>query len=764
MAKRLENNDNYYTSTDLARACIEKLTDIAPDCDLYVEPSAGGGAFLDQLPGRTIGLDIAPGASGILKADFLTWAPPEGFDTIAVVGNPPFNCPHGTAIGFFNHAASFAEWIAMILPGSFAKWSVQRQLDPNFECVHHEDMHEAEFYRDGEAVRVNACFQIWRRTAAPRVMPKPATTHADFEFVKDIAQADFAIRRVGGHAGRVIEITPERRSGRGLAPASNYYIRGTAIAAKEVEAVFRSIDPTEARSRTVAVPSISKAELIALYDAQRTLTPPKGRGFDSTRQDEVGSHDLNPERFLGALDGARCEHIAGTAKTERSRLGQFMTPTEVAGTMAEMFDDLPRHVSLLDPGAGMGALSAAFVLSALKGDDRPASIKVTAYEVDPALLPYLERTLASCAAHCAAAGVAFSSEVVNADYILSAPQDRDRQDRRYDCVIANPPYAKLLASADARAALDELGLHATNWYSAFIAVALTQLVDGGTLVAITPRSYCNGATFERFRRHLNEVSAIRALHLYESRSAVFAGDDIVQEVLTIKTVKSGHKSTVRLSSHCGGTRDVPFSDIIDPGDLSQRIHLPISDDGGVAKVRALPCTLADLGVQVSTGRVMPSRLPEAAFEAGEGSVIPLVRAENLRHGAEHYPTGSVGKIEVIADLPELARLRLPAGTYVLVKRISSKDEPRRIQAFVHEAGPVFFENHLNVVHVNGEGVSPDLARGLAMFLNSDEVDRYFRTFSGSTQVNARDLRSLRYPDGPTLEALGRGGVQIDGIW
>jgi len=66
-----------------------------------------------------------------------------------------------------------------------------------------------------------------------------------------------------------------------------------------------------------------------------------------------------------------------------------------------------------------------------------------------------------------------------------------------------------------------------------------------------------------------------------------------------------------------------------------------------------------------------------------------------------------------------------------------------------------FENHLNVFHAGKKGIDGDIAHGLAVFLNSTAVDRYFRRFSGHTQVNATDLRLLRYPERWELEKLGR---------
>ncbi|MDQ3816983.1 MAG: hypothetical protein M3362_04740 [Acidobacteriota bacterium] len=48
-----------------------------------------------------------------------------------------------------------------------------------------------------------------------------------------------------------------------------------------------------------------------------------------------------------------------------------------------------------------------------------------------------------------------------------------------------------------------------------------------------------------------------------------------------------------------------------------------------------------------------------------------------------------------------------------------------------------------------------MAKGLATFVNSTVVDSYFRQFNGHTQVNATDLRSLKYPTITELERLGR---------
>src|SRR5260370_16435132 len=104
--------------------------------------------------------------------------------------------------------------------------------------------------------------------------------------------------------------------------------------------------------------------------------------------------------------------------------------------------------------------------------------------------------------------------------------------------------------------------------------------------------------------------------------------------------------------------------------------------------------------------------------------------------------------------------------YVVVKRFSGKEERRRPVAEIYDPSrvggeKVGFENHLNYYHAGGRGLPERLAKGLAAFLDSTLADDYFRQFNGHTQVNATDLRSLKYPTRPQLEAIG---ARIDDVF
>jgi hypothetical protein len=105
----------------------------------------------------------------------------------------------------------------------------------------------------------------------------------------------------------------------------------------------------------------------------------------------------------------------------------------------------------------------------------------------------------------------------------------------------------------------------------------------------------------------------------------------------------------------------------------------------------------------------------------------------------------------------------------VVRRFSSKEERRRIVANVVDpaafdgATMLGIENHLNFFHENKCGLPEALARGLAAFLNASAVDEHFRRFSGHTQVNATDLKLMKYPSRQALIELGQWAMRHEGL-
>lgn len=480
-----------------------------------------------------------------------------------------------------------------------------------------------------------------------------------------------------------------------------------------------------------------------------------------------------PHRKVSSVSGlvsrAEARRVAALGTLDEARqasLGQFFTPARAAELIASMAT-LPRGgtVRILDPGAGAGSLTAALVARFL--DESPGvEIDVAAVEIDERVVPFLAETLDDCKQTAAKRGVRLTSQVVVGDFIAGSTGLLERipaLEGPFDIVVMNPPYAKLGLSSEHRQALQVEGVDCPNLYAAFLALGAAALRDGGQLVAITPRSFANGVYFEGFRRHLLAAVSLDRIHTFESRSTVFADTGVLQENVIFAATKGGSRGCVTLSSSRGHTdavvsRQVPYDLVVHPGDAHQFIRIT-TDDG--AAIAGLPGRLSDLGVTASTGKVVDFRVRDWLVDAGAADAVPLVYPGNIRGGVVEWPR-EIRKAQgfVSADLRARALL-VPSGHYVVIKRFSAKEERRRVVAAVWDPEvngdrPVAFENHLNILHAGGHGLDRDLAVGLSLWLNSTPLDDYFRTFSGHTQVNATDLRTLPFPPLNALRRLGAG--------
>lgn len=441
--------------------------------------------------------------------------------------------------------------------------------------------------------------------------------------------------------------------------------------------------------------------------------------------------------------------------------------------MASLFTTgVDSNCVLLDAGAGRGSLSQAFLDRWISGDLEFTSVRLDAFELDETLCASLGQALTRYD------GIpGFAACVHNVDFI-NAAADRlsgpilSRGTVRYTHAILNPPYKKIDRNSRYRATLRRVGIETVNLYTAFVGLSLGLLAEHGQLIAIIPRSFCNGPYYRSFREFVLKHAALHRIHLFKSRTTAFKNDDVLQENVIILLERGGSQGDVTISSSTDHsfsdliTHQFAFDQIVLPGDLERFIHIPVSAEQNVSELLPkTPYSLEQLGIEVSTGPVVDFRVREHLRDMPEPYSVPLLYPSHFSQSTTNWPRPEGKKPNAMLYNTETRKWLYPNGHYCVVRRLSSKEEKRRIVASVVEpssfpnAPMIAFENHLNVLHEHKHGLPEALARGLAVYLNTTAVDEYFRRFNGHTQVNATDLRRIKYPSRDILVKLGEWAKQ-----
>ncbi len=344
--------------------------------------------------------------------------------------------------------------------------------------------------------------------------------------------------------------------------------------------------------------------------------------------------------------------------------------------------------------------------------------------------------------------------------------------RTYTHAILNPPYKKINNDSLHRRALRQVGIETVNLYTAFVALAIEAMAPAGVIVAIIPRSFCNGTYYRPFRQLMLGKTALRAMHLFDSRDSAFKDDSVLQENVIVVLERDGVQGDVVVSTSTDDSfvdvqRNVhPFDRIVFPADGELFIHVPTSADATtLEQTPGVQFTLDQIGVRVSTGPVVDFRLGGHLHADAVAGSVPLLYPMHFAQGhGVTWPMPQGRKPNAISVNDDTLPWLMPNGFYCVVRRFSSKEERRRIVANVvcpddFPDGTEFLglENHVNVFNDKRRGLNEWLAHGLAVYMNTSAVDEAFRRFSGHTQVNAGDLKKMLYPSRECLMALGAWG-------
>jgi hypothetical protein len=257
--------DKYYTNDSAVNYCfdlIKKNIDIDYNNDIIIEPSAGNGAFINEIKKSSknnLFIDLEPENSEIIKQDYLDLDIPfkSNYRKIHVIGNPPFGRQSSMAINFIKKSAEFCDSISFILPKSFKKESLKAHFPLSFHLIVETELPYNSFLVEGKEYDVPCVFQIWEKKTEQRIK-KEKLNPVNFKFVNKSEPHDISFRRVGVYAGKIDTETTDKSI------QSHYFIKFTKKINKEtIDSLINIIFDTD---NTVGPKSISKQELIEKFN------------------------------------------------------------------------------------------------------------------------------------------------------------------------------------------------------------------------------------------------------------------------------------------------------------------------------------------------------------------------------------------------------------------------------------------------------------------------------------------------------------------
>ncbi len=495
--------------------------------------------------------------------------------------------------------------------------------------------------------------------------------------------------------------------------------------------------------------------------------------------------DTTATDLLGFAAALQERYEATTSAEQRKERGQFFTPPSVAAFMAGLLSTPAKRLRIVDAGAGTGTLSAA-ICERILHLRSPRQIEFELVEIDSAVLPLLDENMKHCRTALHAVGHEMSYGIEDADFILSNRptfgQETLFHDGRplsvFDAAIMNPPYFKLNKNSAHARAFERIIHGQPNIYALFMATAAAMLRPGGELVAITPRSFCNGLYFRQFRRWFFGRMTLRHAHLFESRTETFKEADVLQESLITLWEKTPHRQgTVNISTSHGAdlngahhATEYPAKRIVQhsSGDFVIRIPGSRADAQIMDAVESWSATFVERGLRISTGPVVTFRAIEYLLENTDAAdAVPLLFARNVHPFETRWPLLKNGKPLAFRACQGSKKLLVPTRNYVLLRRFSAKEERRRLTASTflpnrsRWPSHIAIENHVNYVYHARRNLTAAETVGLAALFNSALLDRYFRTLSGNTQVNATEIRAMPFPDLDSVARLGSAVKKID---
>lgn len=455
------------------------------------------------------------------------------------------------------------------------------------------------------------------------------------------------------------------------------------------------------------------------------------------------------------------EYLNSKSKTERKKIGQFFTSKETAMFMVDLSNIHSESIKILDAGAGTGILSTA-LLEKLNDIEEIKNIEIDLYENDECIVEVLKNNIEKVKNKNKKIE---KCNIINENFIL---HNKNNFEKKYDIVISNPPYKKISKSAEEALVMQDVVYGQPNMYFLFMAMAERLLKDNGEMIFIVPRSWTSGAYFKKFRQVFLSKVKLTNIHLFVSRDKVFSKENVLQETMIIRAIKTDKKqdNVVITQSFSNNdfnkinTYNIKYDTCVRK-DEENYVYLPIDDEDikVLQTINNFNTKLNDIGLKLKTGLTVDFRNEDVIENNSSNNNVPLLSSIHFNNGVVKFPSKENEPQYIRKEKKSLLQKN---ANYLFIKRFSSKEENRRIQPAMFfknefkEYDYISTENHINFIEsINNNELQEDIIYGLYGLYNSTLYDKYYRILNGSTQVNATEINNIPIPDKDSIKQIGQ---------
>lgn len=433
-------------------------------------------------------------------------------------------------------------------------------------------------------------------------------------------------------------------------------------------------------------------------------------------------------------------------ETIRRNQATYFTPPYLAQGLVRLLCDegfdLHKHAAI-DPAAGGAAFLSTIAAQMSDVGATPANIvkRIRGFEIDGGLARLSEALIAD----------RIGKDVAKGSVVSVRNSLKTRDTKRYDLVIANPPFGRI-SSSELRRTQWERVCHAghVNKYAMFADLCVRLAKPGGLIGLVLPSSFMTGPLYDRLRKFLREQGEILTLGSVANRKDVFV--DVCQDVsvLIARIGKAHHSERAVTFGRFQGIRPFKATSALKlPSDSARPWVAPASNSG----LAIGGACLADYGAVLRTGYFVWNREQDRMSKRSGKLSVPLVWAENVNSYTFCKPVSRSGSgVDFVRFNEESTAI---IRTHALVmQRTTNNTQARRLiaarlaPAVLKRYGGFVTENHTIAI------TAGDIAslRFIKLLLNSEAVDKRYRLVSGTASVSVNLLRELDLPTPAALRA------------